>query len=278
MQAPEPAVNVVGLLPSLNNRLLQLLHSLQPADWNRQTVAKRWTVKDITAHLLDGNIRILSMLRDGHFAATPDLGEHSTLVTYLDGLNADWVKAMERVSPSMLILLHESTGDLFNEYYASLDPFAKASFPVAWAGEEESFNWMHIAGEYTEKWLHQQQIRDALDDDTIMSREFFYPFINIFMLGLPHTYRNVTAPAGTCVQVTIPGHAGGLWQLVNDDTQWLLHSTHVAEPASELIIDAGIAWKLFSKSIRPAEVRNNVSIVGDQALGATALSMVSVMA
>jgi len=36
------------------------------------------------------------------------------------------------------------------------------SLAVDWAEEMESKNWMAIAREYTEKWLHQQQIRDAI--------------------------------------------------------------------------------------------------------------------
>lgn len=37
------------------------------------------------------------------------------------------------------------------KFFASLDPFAPAIFPVAWAGEQESFNWMDVARDYTEK-------------------------------------------------------------------------------------------------------------------------------
>jgi hypothetical protein len=33
---------------------------------------------------------------------------------------------------------------------------------VAWAGEAESKNWFHVARDYSEKWHHQQQIREAV--------------------------------------------------------------------------------------------------------------------
>jgi Mycothiol maleylpyruvate isomerase N-terminal domain len=46
--------------------LVDLLESLPVEKWARQTVARLWNVKDVAAHLLDGNIRILSMLRDGY--------------------------------------------------------------------------------------------------------------------------------------------------------------------------------------------------------------------
>lgn len=268
----------MGLLPLLDMKLMSLLKSLTPADWQKQTVAKLWAVKDVAAHLLDGNIRVLSMLRDGYAGKKPEINSHAELVNFLNGLNADWVKAIERVSPAMLILLHEVTGHLYCDYYGSLDPFEKSPWAVDWAGEKESLNWMHIAREYTEKWLHQQQIRDALDDNELMTKQFFYPFINIFMLALPYTYRDVSADDGTVIRVSISGDIGGVWHLMRMNGKWILDKNDHLNPASELIIDAGASWKLFSKSVRPEAVKDKIQINGDQGLGEIALSMVSVMA
>jgi len=271
-------IEVVHLLPVLDKKLIELLKSLSPEEWQQQTIAKLWKVKDVAAHLLDGNIRILSMLRDNYFGEKADIKSYQDLVDFLNGLNADWVKAMKRVSPSMLILLHESTGKLYCDYYASLDPFGKSGFAVDWAGESESKNWMHIAREYTEKWLHQQQIRDAVNKPGLMTREFYYPFIDIFMLALPHTYRDVQAENGTSIKLTIITDIGGSWFLNRVDGKWKVDKSSVKIPLTEISIDPDIAWKLFSKSLRPHEVRNKVTITGNQELGEVALSMVSVMA
>ena len=271
-------IEVVHLLPVLDKKLIELLKSLSPEEWQQQTIAKLWKVKDVAAHLLDGNIRILSMLRDNYFGEKADIKSYQDLVDFLNGLNADWVKAMKRVSPSMLILLHESTGKLYCDYYASLDPFGKSGFAVDWAGESESKNWMHIAREYTEKWLHQQQIRDAVNKPGLMTREFYYPFIDIFMLALPHTYRDVQAENGTSIKLTIITDIGGSWFLNRVDGKWKVDKSSVKIPFTEISIDPDIAWKLFSKSLRPHEVRNKVTITGNQELGEVALSMVSVMA
>ena len=56
---------VTHLLPVLNEKLITLLRSLTPEEWQLPTIARLWTVKDVAAHLLDGNIRSLSLLRDG---------------------------------------------------------------------------------------------------------------------------------------------------------------------------------------------------------------------
>src|SRR6187551_1924473 len=118
--------DAVPLLPIIDKKLIDLLKSLTPDEWQKQTVAKLWKVEDVVAHLLDGNIRILSALRDGYSGESPDIKSYHDLVDYLNGLNTDWVKAMKRVSPEMLILLHEATGKQFCDYYASLNPLDTA--------------------------------------------------------------------------------------------------------------------------------------------------------
>ena len=60
------------LFPLLDEKLLEILRSLSPQDWERQTIAPLWKVKDVAAHLLDGNMRALSMLRDNYFGEKPE--------------------------------------------------------------------------------------------------------------------------------------------------------------------------------------------------------------
>jgi hypothetical protein len=48
------------LLSVVEARLLELLRSLTAMDWELQTVAPAWNVKDVVAHLLDTQLRKLS--------------------------------------------------------------------------------------------------------------------------------------------------------------------------------------------------------------------------
>ena len=96
---------------------------------------------------------------------------------------------------------------------------------------------MEIAREYTEKWLHQQQIRDALNKPGLKTRDLYYPFIDIFMLALPHTYRDIEAERGTAVKITITSAIGGSWLLVRTDNEWKLSKTYHETPTTEIIID-----------------------------------------
>lgn len=270
-------VDVVHLLPVLDSKLIDLMKSLTPDEWQKQTIAKQWVVKDVAAHLLDSNIRILSILRDNYYGKQPSINSYQDLVDFLNRLNADWVKAMKRVSPQMLILLHQITGPLFCDYFKSLNPFDKSALAVTWTGETESKNWMEIAREYTEKWLHQQQIRNAVNKPALMTRELYYPFIDIFMLALPHTYNKISADNGTVVKVTVTTDIGGSWLLTRINNLWKLTKDYFEHPTTEIIIDPDTSWKLFSKSLRPEQIKNNITIIGDQILGETALTMVSVM-
>lgn len=275
---PNLPIDVIDLLPVLDKKLLELLKTLTPIEWNKQTIAKLWTVKDVTAHLLDGNIRMLSILRDNYFGEAPTNNTNQGLIDFLNNLNADWVKAMKRTSPKMLIFLHEMTGQPFCNYLKSLHPFDPSIMPVAWAGEKESKNWMEIARQYTEKWLHQQQIRDAVNQPALMTPELYYPFIDIFMLALPHTYQTIEAEEGTTVKVTVTTDIGGSWALIRINDKWTLTKNEEQTATTEIIIDPDTSWKLFSKSLRPEQVMDKVKILGEQKLGATALKMVSVMA
>ncbi len=272
-------IQTVHLFPVIDKMLIELLRSLTPEEWNKPSIAKLWTVKDIAAHLWDGNLRTLSFSRDKYFGQqTPAVNSYKELVDYLNQLNADWVKASKRVSPGVLTDLLESSGKAYCDHIASLDPFGEAVFSVAWAGEEKSANWFHIAREYTEKWIHQQQIRDAVNKPGLMTKELFYPFINTFMQALPHTYRNISADEDTVIKITIDTEIGGDWFLLRKNNTWKLCYSADFEPATRVSMSPDIAWKLFSKGITSANAWKDVAISGNEILGEKVLTMVSVMA
>jgi len=272
-------IHTLPLFPILDVRLIELLKSLSPDDWNKPTIARLWTVKDIATHLLDGNLRMLSLSRDKHIMH-PDreINSYESLVDYLNQLNADWVKATKRLSPEMLIELLELTGKQYSQYLTTLDLNADAVVSVAWAGEQTSKNWFHIAREYTEKWHHQQQIRAAVGKPGIMTRELFYPFIETLLQGLPHTYRNTEASEGTTIQITIDSSIGDSWYLQRADGKWKLLTIPNNAISAQLVLGPDNAWKIFTKGMDPATALDNCRLSGNAALGQVALNLVAVMA
>src|SRR5450432_839716 len=112
-------VATIHLFNVLEKKLITLLRSLTPEEWNKPTIARLWNVKDVAAHLLDGNIRTLSFLRDHYFTTPPgNIYTNEDLVGYLNGLNAGWVHAMKGVSPKALTDLLETTGQQYNQQIA----------------------------------------------------------------------------------------------------------------------------------------------------------------
>lgn len=189
-----------------------------------------------------------------------------------------WTIAAKRLSPQVLVELLTITGTAYIEHLKQLKPYDDALFSVAWAGQETSPNWFHIAREYTEKFLHQQQIRDAVNKPGIMTRELYYPFINIFMYALPHTFRNIEAEEGTTVSVIVSTDIGGQWNIIKKGENWDLIKGAMPTCNSKVTIDPNTAWKLFSKSWTPEQIADKVEIIGDRRLGLKVLQMVSVMA
>ncbi len=275
-----PPIEVLHLFSVLDKRLIQLLHTLTDEDWQAQTIAAKWKVKDVAAHLLDGNLRGLSLLRDGYNGVPPaGVDTYKDLVGYLNQMNAVWTDAAKRLSPRVLTDLLEQTGQQYVDFLHTLDPWADARFSVAWAGEEVSKNWFHIAREYTEKWIHQQQIRNAVGrEDAIMTKELFYPFIDTFMCALPQTYKYVDVPTGTSVEVEVLTEIGGTWHINKTDEGWVLRKNTRLEANAKIAIRPDTAWKLFSKGIAPEQALDEVTISGDEELARTALGMVAVMA
>lgn len=274
--------NKIAILPLfeiLDSRLLELLKSLSPDEWNAPTVAKLWSVKDIAAHLLDGSLRGLSISRDGYFGEPPEnINSYPELVAYLNKLNSNWVTAARRLSTQVLIELLEIASKQYTRHLKQLNPEADAVFAVAWAGQEVSANWFHIAREYTEKFLHQQQIRDAVNKPGIMTRELYYPFLNTFMQALPYTFKNIKAAAGATVLVTVTTAIGGQWSITKNNEGWALNKNSFATVDATVSIDPDTAWKLFSKSLTPEQVLHKVAITGNQLLGKQVLQLVAVMA
>ena len=149
-------IETLHLFRPLHHKLIEVLKSLDQKDWGRATLAREWSVKDVTAHMLDISLRAISSDRDQWELPAAAITDYRDLVNYPNRINADWVIAMRRVSPQLLIEWMDLTHEAYFRSLEKLDPLQPAKYSVAWAGETTSLNWFHVAREYTEKWHHQQ--------------------------------------------------------------------------------------------------------------------------
>jgi uncharacterized protein (TIGR03083 family) len=265
------------LFPKIEASLLELLRTLTASDWTRPTVSPAWNVKDVAAHLLDTQLRKLSIARDGYLAEAPTIRSSADLVAFINRLNLEGVTVYRRLSPTVLINLMESASAESAAYHASLDPFAAALLPVSWAGEERSMNWFDTAREYTERWHHQQQIRLAVNRPGIMTPELYHPVLDCFMRALPYAYRAIHREPGTSAVFTIAGDCGGTWCLVREHDRWLLTDSPVSKDVTEIAFPQEIAWRVFTKGIDHASAAALTTVRGDSELGLHVLQMVSIV-
>ena len=275
---PLPPILTAHLFPKLDGMLMELLRSLAPEDWERQTVSPKWKVKDVAAHLLDTALRGVSIGRDGYVAESPAINSSVDLWAFINRLNSEGVNIYCRLSPLVLIRLVEVAAKSLAEYQASRDPYAMAPYGVSWAGEEISPNWFDTAREFTERWHHQQQIRLAVNQPGIMTRELYHPVLDCFLRGLPFTYRNSSAKTGTLLRFTVSGECGGIWYLYRAEEVWQLIEAPTGEAASETTIPQEIAWRIFTKGIDRQSALAQVKVSGDASLGLHVLGMVSIVA
>jgi len=276
-EALKPIVTA-HLFPKLEGLLIDLLRSLGPDDWEKQTVAPRWRVKDVAAHLLDTALRGLSIGRDKYRLEPAGTSPADGLGALINRLNEEGVRVYRRLSPDVLISLMAHASRQLCEYHASLEPSAAAPFGVSWAGEDRSPNWFNTAREFTERWHHQQQIRLAVDRPGIMTRELYHPVLDCFMRALPFAYRTVSRKPGACAHFDVPGECGGNWYLLRDAETWRLVGTRVGEKTSETTIPPDIAWQVFTKGIDRASATAQVQVIGDREMGLHVLGMITIVA
>lgn len=265
------------LLRKVDAKLIPLLRSLTPDEWNLQTVAPQWKVRDVAAHLLDTALRKLSIVRDHHLVEFCDVPSPENLVAFVNRLNREGVSVYRRLSPAILIEMTSAACRQSADFHESLDPFAPAAFNVSWAGEETSLNWFDTARELTERWHHQQQIRLACKRAGLMTPELYHPVLDCLLRGLPHHFRDVSALAGTTILVEISGECGGQWFLSKSSDAWVLIRNPSGEVATRVTIPQALAWRLFTKGVDRGSARKQISINGDSGLGEKVVHLTAIV-
>jgi uncharacterized protein (TIGR03083 family) len=258
-------IDTVPLFAELGKGLMELLSSLSAEDWRKPTVHADRDVKDLASHLLDTALRRLAIHRDGFYGAAPSDTSFQGLVRFIQQMNREWMDATRRLSPRVLVELSTSTEAELAAFFSTLAPHDPAPFSVAWAGETTSETWFDVAREYTERWHHQQQIRDAVGKPGFTEPKFIDPVIQTFVRGLPHAYRD--APAGSV-------------RLEIDGAEWTFSRDGFAagEPSATIRIDSDTAWRLWTKGLSADAARRRAHTSGPAALVAPLFSFVAIMA
>ena len=255
------------LLRRVDAKLIELLRDLRPEEWDLQTIAPAWKVRDVAAHMLDTVLRKLSMVRDHCFVEQVRIRSVQDVVDLVNRLNREGVAIYRRLSPAVLIDLMDLACRQSADFHESLDPFAAAVFNVSWAGESTSLNWFDTARELTERWHHQQQIREATNRPGIMTPDLYHPVLDCFIRGLPHALQSADTTSNATIRLHIVGDSGGTWLLEKSSENWSFVSSPSQSPAVQVEIPQNIAWRVFTKGIDRAAAIAQSTIEGNRALG-----------
>jgi hypothetical protein len=270
-------VYTAELFPGLHAELITLLRGLEAADWTRPTLAGSWRVRDIAAHLLDGDLRKLSFGRDAHAPPARPVSSFNDIVALINDLNAGGVRYGERLSPRLMTDLLEITGRWVSDFVAALPPHGDAHFAVSWAGEARSENWMDIGREYTERWHHQMQIREAVGAGDLLQRKWFAPMLDLSVRAFPRAYAETDAPAGTAVVFEVDREPDYVWSVVREAAGWCVMHGRASEAAASVRVDADAAWKLLYNALSARDTRDRLVITGDASVAAPLLRARAVM-
>lgn len=269
----EPDVIEVGdlFIPD-REALIDLLAELEPSDWTRPTVCRGWDVRDVTLHILGGDLGYIAIRRDGvaYLKPAPD----EDLVSFINRINAEWVTAARRLTPGLIQELLRFTAQPIHQCLTSEDG-ATVDAHVSWASTDPVPRWLDVAREYMERWVHQQHIRDAVGRPGQDSSQFVAPVIAASMFALPIALQAVRSGP---VVVHVEGPGGGTWVAKAQGSGWKLLMGDVAEAAARLRITAGDWWRTVTLGLTVDEALARASTEGDPTLARSALGAVAIIA
>jgi uncharacterized protein (TIGR03083 family) len=269
---PPAIVDVRGLFGPDREALLELLDDLGPADWESPTVCRGWDVRDVALHLLGGDLGNIAIRRDGVRGVQMKAGE--SLAAFVNRINDEWITAARRLSPRLIREHLAFTGPLLFEHLESLDPLQSGGV-VSWASARPAPNWLDVAREYMERWVHQQHIRDAVGRPGQEEARYAGPVVAASVFALPPALRD--RRAGT-VTLSVQGPAGGTWTTVSGDGEWTLWQGRAAVADCAIAIDARDWWRLVTLGVTPDEAAHRASVSGDAGLARAVLGAVAIIA
>ena len=119
------------MLRRVDENLIDLLSSLAPGEWDLQTIAPLWKVRDVAAHLLDTSLRKLSMVRDSCYVEAVDSGSPQNLIAFVNRLNQEGVTVYRRLSPPVLIGMLRTACEESARFHESLTRLLRLPSPLA---------------------------------------------------------------------------------------------------------------------------------------------------
>jgi uncharacterized protein (TIGR03083 family) len=265
-----PALDVRPLLGSERSDLLDLLRSLAPDQWASPTAVPGWRVKDIALHLLDDDLGWLSRGRDRDSSGLlVPTGDYRAFVAELGRKNQLWVDGAYGLSQRVVCDLLAWSGTEVDAFFATVDLRGPAR--VIWASASAVPAWFDLARDFTERWVHHQQIRDALACPGTHFEEHITTVLRTFVWAFPKQYE---ADAAVGTQIALDLDQGGTWVLTRRAMGWELDGGHAPSAAAAMAMPGDTAWRMLTGG---AYDPSTITKSGSEDLAAAALRVRSII-
>jgi uncharacterized protein (TIGR03083 family) len=259
----EPPCDAASLFVSERARLIELLATLDRADWDRPSPCPGWSVLDLSCHLVGDDLGFLSRHRDAyHGTPGPAQAGEAEFIAWLDDLQAEWVRAARRLSPRVVIGLLDWAGPQIAETMRGEDPRALTG-SVSWAGTGPVPAWLDQVRELSEYWIHRQQLLQALGRPSDLRADLAGPVLDGLRWAYPFRLGQVRAEAGDTVTISITGPVAATWRLVAATTGWEYRSEPGPRIMASLDMTTEQAWRLLTNNL-PAAERAGLTASGDE--------------
>lgn len=258
-------------------RLVALLGALTGEEWGRASPCPGWSVLGLATHLVGDDLSLLAGHRDGHLGTPSPIDpadDEEGFVRWLDALQVEWVHAARRLSPRLVVDLLGWLDGQVSDLVAAEDPRAVEA-SVSWAATVPVPRWLDHARELTERWIHRQQLLQALDRPPDLRPDLAGPVLDGLRWAYPFRLGRHPRPAGTTVVVAVTGPEVVVdWTLVvaADGTTWDFapdgDAGDTRPPDARLALTTDQAWRLLTNNLDP-EVHGEPPAEGDPELVAT---------
>lgn len=260
----EPEHDYAALFTVERDRLSELLAGLSAEDWQRPSPCPGWSVLGLCCHLLGDDFGLLARHRDRHHGTVPpDGATEGEFITWLDDVQAEWVRASRRLSPRLITDLLRWTAPQVADTFRREDPQARIA-SVSWAGSGPVPAWLDQARELTEYWIHRQQLLQGLGRPSDLRADVAGPVLDGLRWAYPYRLAQAQARPGDSVTITVTGPVTKSWHLVATGAGWQFDEPG-ARIAATLTLSTDQAWRLLTNNL-PAGSRSALVASGDAAI------------
>jgi hypothetical protein len=133
------------------------------------------------------------------------------------------------------------SGREVDAYYAGIDLGGPAR--VIWASVSAVPAWFDLGRNFTERWVHQQQIRDAVARPGRHAEDYLATVLRTFVWAFPKQFE-ADAPVET--QVAIDLDQGGTWVLTRRVDGWELDEVQAPTATAAVSMPGDTAWRMLT--------------------------------